>query len=119
MLRSLLSAADGVVGIDEVFQNVFLEEVPFWTTMNASPYRARASRPSLPLKEASRLLLEKSRVSACWEVPPPFRSFPREIRIFRWKFKKSAEFSNFQRMFHFSSGRFGFPAGKFIFQQIF
>src|SRR5215471_21530270 len=46
MLRSLLSAADGVVGIDEVFQNAFLQEVPFWTT------------PSAPLKEASRLLLD-------------------------------------------------------------
>src|SRR5215831_20299379 len=46
MLRSLLSAADGVVGIDEVFQNAFLEEIPFWTT------------PSAPLKEASRLLLD-------------------------------------------------------------
>src|SRR5262252_5224880 len=46
MLRSLLRAADGVVGIDEVFQNAFLEEVPFWTT------------PSAPLKEASRLLLD-------------------------------------------------------------
>ena len=46
MLRSLLSAADGVVGIDEVFQNALLEEVPFWTT------------PSAPLKEASRLLLD-------------------------------------------------------------
>src|SRR5262252_494623 len=46
MSRSLLSAADGVVVIDEVFQNAFLEEVPFWTT------------PSAPLKEASRLLLD-------------------------------------------------------------
>jgi len=46
MLRSLISAADGVVGIDEVFQNAFLEEVPFWTT------------PSAPLMEASRLLLD-------------------------------------------------------------
>src|SRR5215470_13624553 len=35
-----------------------LERVPFWTTINASPYRARASRPSAPLKEASRLLLD-------------------------------------------------------------
>src|SRR5215471_5552728 len=58
MSRSLLSAADGVVGIDEVFQNAFLKEVPFWTTINASPYRARASRPSAPLKEAARLLLD-------------------------------------------------------------
>ena len=56
--RSLLSAADGVVGIDEVFQSAFLEEVRFWTTINASPYRARASRPAAPLKEASRLLLD-------------------------------------------------------------
>ena len=31
----------------------------------------------------------------------------------------SAEFSNFQRIFYFSSGRFGFPAGKIIFGQIF
>src|SRR5215470_9186988 len=35
-----------------------LVEVPFSTTINASPYRARASRPSAPLKEASRLLLD-------------------------------------------------------------
>jgi hypothetical protein len=28
---------------------------------------------------------------------------------FRGKFKKSAEFLNFQQMFYFSSGRFGFP----------
>ena len=46
MPRSLLSASDGVVGIDEVFQNAFLEEVPYWTT------------PSAPLKEASRRLLD-------------------------------------------------------------
>ena len=58
MPRSLLSAADGVVGIDEVFQNAFLEEVSFWPTINASAYQARASRPSAPLKEASRLLLD-------------------------------------------------------------
>ena len=45
-MRSYRSGADGVVGIDEVFQNAFLEEVPFWTT------------PSAPLKEASRLLLD-------------------------------------------------------------
>jgi hypothetical protein len=38
---------------------------------------------------------------------------------FRWKFKKFAAFSNFQQMFYFSSGRFGFPAGKFIFPEIF
>ena len=40
------NGADGVVGIDEVFPNAFLEEVPFSTT------------PSAPLKEASRLLLD-------------------------------------------------------------
>src|SRR5262245_23719333 len=34
-----------------------LENVPFLTTVNASPYRARSSRPSAPSKEASRLLL--------------------------------------------------------------
>src|SRR5215831_19110515 len=45
-MRSHRSSADGVVGIDEVFQNAFLEEVPFSTT------------PSAPLKEASRLLLD-------------------------------------------------------------
>src|SRR5262249_11520307 len=45
-MRSHRSGADGVVGIDEVFQNAFLEEVPFRTT------------PSAPLKEASRLLLD-------------------------------------------------------------
>src|SRR5215831_20935214 len=57
-MRSHRSGADGVVGIDEVFKNAFLEGVPFSTTINASPYRARASRPSAPLKEASRLLLD-------------------------------------------------------------
>src|SRR5262245_23527089 len=45
-MRSNRSGANGVVGIDDVFQNAFLEEVPFWTT------------PSAPLKEASRLLLD-------------------------------------------------------------
>src|SRR5215831_1867033 len=40
------AAQTGVVGIDDVFHNAFLEEVPFWTT------------PSAPLKEASRLLLD-------------------------------------------------------------
>ena len=42
-MRSYRSGADGVVRIDEVFQNAFLEEVPFWTT------------PAAPLKEASGL----------------------------------------------------------------
>jgi hypothetical protein len=42
----------------EYFKMRFLKEVPFSTTINASPYRARASRPSAPLKEASRLLLD-------------------------------------------------------------
>ena len=45
-MRSHRSGADGVVDIDDVFQNAFLEEVPFWTT------------PYAPLKEASRLLLD-------------------------------------------------------------
>src|SRR5215831_16355566 len=45
-MRSHLSGADGVVGIDAVFRNAFLEKVPFLTT------------PSAPLKEASRLLLD-------------------------------------------------------------
>jgi hypothetical protein len=36
-MRSHHSRADTVVGIDEVFQNAFLEEVPFWITINASP----------------------------------------------------------------------------------
>src|SRR5215472_14822482 len=45
-MRSHRSGAEGVVGIDAVFQNAFLEEVPFWTT------------PAAPLKEASRLLLD-------------------------------------------------------------
>jgi len=54
-MRSYRSGADGVVGIDEVFQSAFLEELPFWTTINASPYRARASRPAAPLKKVSGL----------------------------------------------------------------
>ena|SRR5215469_10185302 len=45
-MRSHRTGADGVVGIDEVFRNAFLEEVPFSTT------------PSAPLKEASRRLLD-------------------------------------------------------------
>jgi hypothetical protein len=45
-MRSDRSGADGVVGIDEVFRNAFLEELPPLTT------------PSAPLKEASRLLLD-------------------------------------------------------------
>jgi hypothetical protein len=45
-MRSHHCGADGVVGIDEVFQTCFWEEVAFWTT------------PSAPLKEASRLLLD-------------------------------------------------------------
>src|SRR5215470_12307441 len=66
-MRSHRSGADGVVGIDGVFQNAFLEEVPFWTTINASPYRACASRPSAPLKEASRLLLDVASTLLCQE----------------------------------------------------
>jgi len=38
-MRSYRGGADGVVGIDDVFQNAFLEEVPFWTT------------PAAPLKK--------------------------------------------------------------------
>jgi hypothetical protein len=45
-MRSHRNGADGVVGIDEVFQNAFFKELPFPTT------------PSAPLKEASRLLLD-------------------------------------------------------------
>jgi hypothetical protein len=37
-----------------------------------------------------------------------------EIRIIRWKFKKSAEFSDFPQIFYFSNRRFGFVAGKFF-----
>jgi hypothetical protein len=46
----------------------------------------------------------------------PFVTLPND---FCWKFKKSAEFSNFQQMVYFSSGRFRFPAGKSIFLEIF
>jgi hypothetical protein len=42
-----------------------------------------------------------------------------EIRIIRWKFKRSAGKSFFEPEFYFSSVRFVFPAGKFLFQQIF
>jgi hypothetical protein len=49
-MRSHRSGADGVVGIDTVFQNAFrdgfLRKVPFQTT------------PSAPLKEVSRLLID-------------------------------------------------------------
>ena len=45
-MRSHRSGADGVVGIDAVFRNAFLKEVPFPTT------------PSAPSNEASRLLLD-------------------------------------------------------------
>src|SRR5262249_3274613 len=80
-MRSHRSGADGVVGIDEVFKNAFLEGVPFSTTINASPYRARASRPSAPLKEASRLLLDvasthpmsggewRTQIHPCFDAP--------------------------------------------------
>ena len=57
-MRSHRSGADGVVAIAAVFQKCILKRSPFLTTINASPYRARASRPSAPLKEASRLLLD-------------------------------------------------------------
>jgi hypothetical protein len=42
-----------------------------------------------------------------------------EIRIISWKFKKSADFSDFQQIFYFSSWKFRFPAGKFFFQLVF
>jgi hypothetical protein len=38
-----------------------------------------------------------------------------EIRIISWKFQKSAEFLDFPQIFYFSSGRFGFLAGKIFF----
>jgi hypothetical protein len=56
-MRSHPSGADGVVGNDEVFQNTFFRKGSFYH-INASPYRARASRPSAPLNNASRLLLD-------------------------------------------------------------
>ena len=46
------------LGLTKCFRMRPGEEVPFLTTINASPYRARASRPSAPFKEASRLLLD-------------------------------------------------------------
>ena len=52
------AAQTGWSGLLKCFEMRFLEEVPFLTTINASPYRPRASRPSAPLKEASRLLLD-------------------------------------------------------------
>src|SRR5215831_24376 len=57
MWRSLPSAAGGVVSIDEVFQNAFLEEGPFWTTPSAPLKRLRdfflMSRPPLLYQEGS------------------------------------------------------------------
>ena len=47
-MRSHRGGADGVVGIDEVFQTGSIKEVPFSTIIDASPYQARASRPSTP-----------------------------------------------------------------------
>jgi hypothetical protein len=44
--------------LTKCFRMRSLEEVPFSTTIDASPYRARASHPSAPLKEATRLLLD-------------------------------------------------------------
>src|SRR5215471_17561786 len=52
------AAQTGWLGLTKCFRMRSLEIVPFWTTINASPYRARASRPAAPLKEASRLLLD-------------------------------------------------------------
>src|SRR5215471_16336191 len=52
------AAQTGWLGLPKCFGMRSLEEVPFLTTINASPYRARASRPAAPLKEASRLLLD-------------------------------------------------------------
>ena len=66
-MRSHRSGADGVVGIDEVFQSAFFEDVPFSTPVNASPDGARASRPSAPLKEVSRLLLDVASTLLCRE----------------------------------------------------
>jgi hypothetical protein len=42
-----------------------------------------------------------------------------EIRFISWKFKSSAEFSDFLQIFYFSSGRFVFPAGEIFSQLIF
>jgi hypothetical protein len=52
------AAQTGWLGLTKCFGMHSLEEVPFSTTINASPYRARATRPSASLKEASRLLLD-------------------------------------------------------------
>src|SRR5215510_2664152 len=52
------AAQTGWLGSPKCFGMRSSEEVPFSTTINASPYRARASRPSAPPKEASRLLLD-------------------------------------------------------------
>jgi hypothetical protein len=51
-------AQTGWLGLTKCFGMHSLNEVPFPTNINASPYRARASRPSAPLKEASRLFLD-------------------------------------------------------------
>jgi hypothetical protein len=52
------AAQTGWSGLPKCFGMHSLEEVPFPTIINASPYRARASRPSAPLKEAARLLFD-------------------------------------------------------------
>ena len=52
------AAQTGWSGLPNFFRMRSLDQVRFLTTINASPYRARASRPSAPLKEASRLLLD-------------------------------------------------------------
>jgi hypothetical protein len=62
---------------------------------------------------------EYKRIAGDIEPRQDLDSQPVTSSDFRWKFKKSAEFSNFQQMFYFSNGRLGFPAGKFIFQEIF
>src|SRR5215468_11292387 len=45
------AAQTGWSGLPKCFGMPSFKEVPFSTTINASPYRARASRPSAPLKE--------------------------------------------------------------------
>ena len=61
------AAQTGWSGMTKCFRMRPLEEIPFSTTVNASPYRARASRPSAPLKEASRLLLDVASTLLCQE----------------------------------------------------
>jgi ATP-dependent Clp protease ATP-binding subunit ClpA len=60
----------------------------------------------------------REKISTSIDLPDRCRTGFRRTCSVSWKFKKSAEFSDFLQIFYFSSGRFSFLAGDFVFQQI-